>query len=195
MPLFILLLLLWRKSARRLMQACEARAVLYARRPPGRLNSVERRLVTQAEAYLHASSLPRTRTRFHTQPHPHVHNHQENDMSDINVNELALWRKAGFEHVLIDVRRDIKRAAEADEISGGQWHNPAAWLEWKDAVAATAPGQPVVVYCAYGHELSQALAACLRALGRDARHLVGGIEKWRKSALPVVTLAKQERTS
>ena len=109
-------------------------------------------------------------------------------MSDIHINELALWRKAGFEHVLIDVRRDIKRAAEADEIGGGQWHNPATWLDWKDAVAATTPGQPVVVYCAYGHELSQALAACLRALGRDARHLVGGIEEWRKAGLPVSPL-------
>jgi thiosulfate sulfurtransferase len=109
-------------------------------------------------------------------------------MSDINVQELAFWRKAGFDHVLIDVRRDIKRKAEADEISGTQWHNPAAWLDWKDTVAATAPGQPVVVYCAYGHELSQALAACLRALGRDARHLTGGIEEWRKAALPVVSL-------
>lgn len=110
-------------------------------------------------------------------------------MSDIHVNELALWRKAGFEHVLIDVRRDIKRAAEADEISGCQWHNPAAWLEWKDAVAATAPGQPVVVYCAYGHELSQAMAACLRALGHDARHLEGGIEAWRKAGHPTQALA------
>jgi thiosulfate sulfurtransferase len=180
MPLLIFLLLLWRKFGHRLMQACEERARRYEQRPPGRLNSVERRLVMQARSHLNASNFPLT--------HPQLHNPQENDMSDIHVNELALWRKAGFEHVLIDVRRDIKRAAEADEISGGQWHNPAAWLEWKDAVAATAPGQPVVVYCAYGHELSQALAACLRALGRDARHLVGGIEEWRKAALPVVNL-------
>ncbi len=186
MPLFILLLLLWRKSAQRLMRACEQRASLYARQAPGRLNSVERRLLAQARSRLQAASLPVTDVQTQSQ----IHNPQENDMSDIHVNELALWRKAGFDHVLIDVRRDIKRAAEADEIGGGQWHNPAAWLEWKDAVAATAPGQPVVVYCAYGHELSQALAACLRALGRDARHLVGGIEEWRKSALPVVTLQK-----
>ncbi len=191
MPLLILLLLLWRNLARRLARACDGRASLYARRPPGRLSSVERRLVIQARARLQASSLPAT----HTQPHPPVHNHQEHDMSDIHVNELALWRKAGFEHVLIDVRRDIKRAAEADEISGGQWHNPAAWLEWKDAVAAMAPGQPVVVYCAYGHELSQALAACLRALGRDARHLVGGIEEWRRAALPVVILQQPKESS
>lgn len=187
MPLLFLLRFLLRKSSGRLIQACEQRASLYARQLPGRLNSVERRLLIQAQSHLRAAPLPL--------PHPQLHNPQENDMSDINVNELALWRKAGFEHVLIDVRRDIKRAAEADEISGGQWHNPAAWLEWKDAVAATAPGQPVVVYCAYGHELSQALAACLRALGRDARHLVGGIEEWRKAALPVVTLPPPRGTS
>ena len=188
MPLLVLLLLLWRSSARWLARACEQRASLYARRPPGRLNSVERQMVIQAHARLKATHSHPAQTSNPIQPP--IHNHQENDMSDIHVNELALWRKAGFEHVLIDVRRDIKRAAEADEISGGQWHNPAAWLEWKDAVAATAPGQPVVVYCAYGHELSQALAACLRALGRDARHLVGGIEEWRKAALPVAPLQK-----
>ena len=187
MPLLILLIWLWRRSSRGLMEACEQRASLYARQLPGRLNSVERRWLSQARSSLQASYPSLTANPFH--------NHQEKDMSDINVNELALWRKAGFEHVLIDVRRDIKRAAEADEISGGQWHNPAAWLEWKDAVAATLPGQPVVVYCAYGHELSQALAACLRALGRDARHLTGGIEEWRKAALPVVTLQPHKETS
>ncbi len=108
--------------------------------------------------------------------------------NNMSINELAAWRKQGHPHLLLDVRRDIKREAEADEISGSQWLNPAAWLDWKDPVAATAPGQPIVVYCAYGHELSQALAVCLRALGRDARHLVGGIEEWRKAGLPVAAL-------
>lgn len=98
--------------------------------------------------------------------------------STMNVSELAEWRTQGIAHTLLDVRRDIKRAAEADELSGTVWRNPAHWLDWKDNIAN---GAPVVVYCAFGHELSQAMAACLRALGHDARHLEGGIEEWRKA--------------
>lgn len=104
--------------------------------------------------------------------------HNINTPSTLNVSELAEWRAQGTAHTLLDVRRDIKRAAEADELSGTIWRNPAHWLDWKDNIAA---GAPVVVYCAFGHELSQAMAACLRALGHDARHLEGGIEEWRKA--------------
>ena len=96
----------------------------------------------------------------------------------MNVSELATWRTQGTAHTLLDVRRDIKRAAEADELSGTIWRNPAQWLDWKDQIPA---GAPVIVYCAFGHELSQAMAACLRALDHDARHLEGGIEAWRKA--------------
>ena len=101
------------------------------------------------------------------------------------VSELAQWRTQGVAHTLLDVRRDIKRAAEADELSGTLWRNPAHWLDWKDHIPNNAP---VVVYCAFGHELSQAMAACLRALGHDARHLEGGIEAWRNSGLATQTL-------
>ncbi len=104
----------------------------------------------------------------------------------MNVNELAEWRTQGTAHTLLDVRRDIKRAAEADELSGTMWRNPAHWLDWKDHITT---GTPVVVYCAYGHELSQAMAACLRALGHDARHLEGGIEEWRKAGQATQALA------
>ena len=192
MPLFFLLRVIWRSLARLISQACEHRSHQYPLRLPGRLSATERQVIVQAKAHLHSVTDP---PAAHTLTTTLNHQPQENDMSDIQIKELALWRKAGFEHLLIDVRRDIKRAAEADEISGGQWHNPALWMDWKDQVAATAPGQPIVVYCAYGHELSQALAVCLRALGRDARHLTGGIEEWRKAGLPVATLTQAAGSS
>jgi rhodanese-related sulfurtransferase len=50
--------------------------------------------------------------------------------------------------------------------------------------------RPAVVYCAYGHEISQGLVAALRALGVDARHLDGGIEAWRQAGQPVQPLAR-----
>lgn len=100
-------------------------------------------------------------------------------MSHLSTAELALWQRSGFPHTLIDVRRAEKRRADGDQISGGQWLDPARWLDWKDRFEAAAT--PVVVYCAYGHEISQGLTAALRALGADARHLDGGIDAWRKA--------------
>ena len=111
-----------------------------------------------------------------TTDHPSTNNLQTN----MQISELAAWREQGRPHLLLDVRRDIKREAEADELSDSIWRNPAQWLEWKDHIPT---GAPVVVYCAYGHELSQALAVCLRALGHDAKHLNGGIDEWRKAGL------------
>ena len=114
-------------------------------------------------------------------------NHDFNNMStNMPISELAAWRDQGRTFILLDVRRDIKRDAEADELSGTIWRNPAHWLDWKDHIAT---GAPVVVYCAYGHELSQALAVCLRALGPDARHLEGGIDEWRKAGLATEAIA------
>jgi rhodanese-related sulfurtransferase len=107
-------------------------------------------------------------------------------MSTIVVAELALWQRGGFEHTLLDVRRAGKRAAEGDEIPGGQWHDPAQWLDWKDGIGAQ---RPAVVYCAHGHEISQGLAAALRAMGVDARHLAGGIEAWRAAGGALQPLA------
>ena len=185
MPLFFLLRAIWRHLTSQMALACEQSAQHYRQRLPARLRITERQIILQALAQLQTPA----DTFAAIQPVSTFNHPQENDMSSIQVKELALWRDAGFEHVLIDVRRDIKRTAEADEISGGHWNNPALWMDWKDQVAAIAPGQPIVVYCAYGHELSQALTACLQALGRDARHLTGGIEAWRKAGLPVSALA------
>jgi rhodanese-related sulfurtransferase len=47
----------------------------------------------------------------------------------------------------------------------------------------------VVVYCAYGHEISQGLTAALRALGVDARHLDEGIAGWRAAGNEVGPIA------
>ncbi len=107
-------------------------------------------------------------------------------MQIITPAELALWRRGGFGFTLLDTRRAAKRAGEGDQIPGSQWRDPALWLDWKDGV----PGdRPAVVYCAHGHEISQGLAAALRALGVDARHLAGGIEAWRAAGGELEPLA------
>jgi thiosulfate sulfurtransferase len=108
-------------------------------------------------------------------------------MTQLTIAELALWQRADFPHTLIDTRRAAKRSAEADEIGGGRWFDPAAWLDWKDGFLDH--GRPVVIYCAHGHEISQGLVAALRAMGIDARHLDGGIEAWRAAGHAVQPIA------
>jgi thiosulfate sulfurtransferase len=107
-------------------------------------------------------------------------------MNSITIAELALWQSARSPFTLLDVRRAQKRRAEGDEIFGSRWLDPALWLDWKDEFAA-AP-QPVVLYCAHGHEISQGLTAALRAMGADARHLEGGIEAWRNAGHAVAPI-------
>jgi rhodanese-related sulfurtransferase len=111
-------------------------------------------------------------------------------MSHITVAELALWQRGGLPFTLLDVRRAEKRSADGDEIAGGQWRDPARWLDWKDEIPTA---QPAVVYCAFGHEISQGLTAALRALGVDARHLDGGIAAWRDAAHPLQPVAPGRR--
>lgn len=106
-------------------------------------------------------------------------------MQTLSVPELALWRTSLFPHLLIDVRRKSRRDEDGVAIAGGQWRDPALWLDWKDTIPTT---QPVIVYCAQGHEISQGLAAALRAMGIDARHLVGGIEGWRSGGQRVESI-------
>ncbi len=96
-------------------------------------------------------------------------------MSHITTRELQLWQAQGLPHTLLDVRRAEVRQAQGVDIAGTVWRDPAAWLDWKDSIPTDAP---VVVVCAKGHEISQALTTALAVLGADARFLVGGIAGW-----------------
>ncbi|TVO52674.1 rhodanese-like domain-containing protein [Denitromonas halophila] len=106
-------------------------------------------------------------------------------MSHITPAELALWQRGGLVHRLLDVRRATARQSDGGQIAGGQWRDPARWLDWKDSIPTDGL---VVLYCVHGHEISQGLVAVLRVMGCDARYLVGGIEAWRaagEAVLPV----------
>jgi thiosulfate sulfurtransferase len=108
-------------------------------------------------------------------------------MKHITPSELAQWQRNGQDFALLDVRRASVRADHAAEIAGAQWLDPAAWLDWKDSIGAS---KPVVLYCAKGHEIGQALTTALTVLGADARYLVGGMQGWLEDGLPVQALAR-----
>jgi rhodanese-related sulfurtransferase len=110
-------------------------------------------------------------------------------MSHITGKELALWQAQGFEFELLDVRRAGVRSEHGAQISGARWHDPAAWLEWKDGIGTQ---HPVVLYCAKGHEIGQGLCTTLRVLGVDARYLVGGMQGWLDERRPTSPLTGEE---
>lgn len=96
-------------------------------------------------------------------------------MTFVSIEDLANELQGANPVVLLDVRREQARVASGLEIPGAVWRNPAHWLDWKDECAKAAR---VLVYCAHGHEISQGLAATLRALGSNASSLSGGFAAW-----------------
>ena len=74
--------------------------------------------------------------------------------------------------LLLDVRRTPVFEA-SDRLIAGARHCPP---EEVAALATREPPRPVVVYCAFGHQVSQGAAAALLSAGWDARWLGGGIE-------------------
>ena len=82
--------------------------------------------------------------------------------------------------LLLDVR-------SADEFARGHLagarHIPLQELTMRLDEVRT--GQPVVVYCVFGHEVGQSTAVVFKAKGIDATFLVGGIHDWVEAGRPV----------
>ena len=108
-------------------------------------------------------------------------------MTHISVEALSLRIAGPSLFTLLDVRKpQALKSAGGQALPGAQWLDPALWLDWKDSV----PGdKPVVVYCAHGQEISQALTTALSVMGRDAVYLTGGFSAWVGAGLRTQTLA------
>jgi rhodanese-related sulfurtransferase len=90
--------------------------------------------------------------------------------------------------LIVDVRREPTFATSGHVL-------PAARRAPHDDLARLMPetaGQPLVVYCVHGHNVSQQAAASLRAAGIHAAWLQGGIEGWKAAGGPVVARAPDE---
>ena len=77
---------------------------------------------------------------------------------------------------IVDVRREAKYLESPSMIIGAIRIPP-------EAIARTTlltRGQPVLVYCVYGHEVGMNAAQTLRDAGYTATFLEGGIEEWRE---------------
>jgi rhodanese-related sulfurtransferase len=98
--------------------------------------------------------------------------------------------------VLLDVRRDAAFAASATMLVGAQRCTPEHVAAWAKANTAQRD-KTIVVYCVYGHQVSQQVCKELRTLGFDAMFLAGGmhggedgadspknITAWRAAKLP-----------
>jgi rhodanese-related sulfurtransferase len=81
----------------------------------------------------------------------------------------------------VDVRRIATFDADDALILGAVRREPEEVEEWRRAL----PGvRTVVAYCDDGQEVSQNVAAALRALGIEAFYLAGGIGAWDDLGLP-----------
>lgn len=84
--------------------------------------------------------------------------------------------------LLLDVRRAGVFEQAASMIPGARWRDPADVSRWAGELPID---REVIVYCVYGHEVGRATAMRLRAAGRKARYLRGGIDGWQSAGRPL----------
>ena len=83
---------------------------------------------------------------------------------------------ASAQPLLLDVRRRKAFEASPDMLPGAEWRAPETVAEW---VGKLPKDREIVVYCVYGHNVSEETVAALRANGLKAVPLAGGIASWR----------------
>jgi rhodanese-related sulfurtransferase len=84
--------------------------------------------------------------------------------------------------LIIDVRKAEPFRKASSLVHGALRRDPTRVAEWLRSLPAASSA---VVYCVHGHEVSQGVAATLRASGVHARYLAGGIEAWREAGAPM----------
>ncbi|MFI0847419.1 chromate resistance protein ChrB domain-containing protein [Mesorhizobium sp. IMUNJ 23232] len=85
--------------------------------------------------------------------------------------------------LFIDVRRPAALAASPIRIAGAIWRDH---MKAGESLPPSPDRQPIVVYCAHGHNVSEIAVARLVAAGIDAAVLEGGIDAWVAAKGPTV---------
>ena len=101
----------------------------------------------------------------------------------ISIPPLGLYASVGTASapLMLDVRRTPAFDTDERLIVGALRRDPEGVAEWQREMPRN---RPVVVYCMRGHEVSQNVAAALRACDIDARYLEGVITGWAELNLP-----------
>lgn len=87
---------------------------------------------------------------------------------------------------VLDVRRANDLTADTVTLPGAQWKNPEQMAEWSNNLSKD---KEIVIYCARGGSVSNAVLDHLLGQGLKARYIEGGIEGWK--AAGGATAAKQ----
>jgi rhodanese-related sulfurtransferase len=111
------------------------------------------------------------------------------DGNALSVSPSVLYARLGTASapMLVDVRRQEAFSVD-DKLIIGAYHRPPQDVSrWLNELPT---GRPVVAYCSHGREVSQGVAASLRAAGIKAAYLEGGVSAWKeKIALAPAALA------
>jgi len=104
--------------------------------------------------------------------------------NSISPGGLFEWLGTASAPLVLDVRRAAAFDADSQMLASAARVVPDDVSEWARHIPS---GKSVVVYCVYGHEVSQGVATTLREAGIEARYLVGGITAWAERGLPLRT--------
>jgi superoxide dismutase, Fe-Mn family len=108
----------------------------------------------------------------HSGPEPSVHY----GIGALPVEALRDSLAASSKPMLIDVRRRKAFEASPDMLPGAEYREPEKVSDW---VGSLPKDREIIVYCVYGHNVSEETAAALTAAGLKAVPLAGGIASWR----------------
>ena len=77
---------------------------------------------------------------------------------------------------VLDVRRQNDYDADKVKLPGAEWKNPEQLADWS---AKLPKEKEIVIYCARGGSVSNAVLDALLGKGFKARFIEGGIEGWK----------------
>jgi rhodanese-related sulfurtransferase len=85
---------------------------------------------------------------------------------------------------VLDVRRQNDYDADKVKLPGAEWRNPEQLADWS---ATLTKERDIVIYCARGGSVSNAVLDTLLGKGFKARFIEGGIEGWKGAGGATVT--------
>jgi rhodanese-related sulfurtransferase len=105
----------------------------------------------------------------------------DGNLQSVSADELYARLGTALAPMLVDVRRQEAFSAD-DKLIVGAFHRPPQDVDsWLDELPND---RSVVAYCSHGREVSQGVAAGLRAAGIKASYLEGGVSAWNERRMP-----------